>query len=169
MKKLFFIYFILIFFTSYSQVTSEKLKAISIIESLSYEETMFAGTKIINTCKINYDGDTRKVEIIFKSLFPDGSSTTVKDIFYLDDLDLYSLEEILLKMEASDLYLSGIRVKAKGKLIRHDVINEDKNNVLGNSSKTEYSEYIAIFPGMKALPRLHAERFNTNVKVLLYN
>lgn len=67
MKKIFFIYFVLIFFTSYSQVTSEKLKAISIIESLSYEETMFMTTKIINSCKINYDDNTKKVEIILKS------------------------------------------------------------------------------------------------------
>jgi uncharacterized FlgJ-related protein len=70
MKKIFFIYFILIFFTSYSQVTSEKLKAISIIESLSYEETNYMdGSKIITTYKINYDGNTRKVEIIWKSHF----------------------------------------------------------------------------------------------------
>ena len=169
MKKIFFIYFILIFFTSYSQVTSEKLKAISIIESLSYEETMFMTTKIINSCKINYDDNTKKVEIILKSLFSDGNSTIHKFTFYIDDLDLNTIEENLTDTEKSGLFLPTIRVKAKGKLIRHDVINEDKNNVLGNSSTTKYSEYIAIFPGMKALPRLHAERFNTNVKILLFN
>ena len=169
MKKILFIYFILIFFTSYSQVTSEKLKAISIIESLSYEETMFMGAKVINTYKINYEDSTRKVEIIWKSLFPDESSIIHKDTFYIDDLDLNTIEENLTDTEKSGLFSPTIRVKAKGKLIRHDVINEDKNNVLENSSKTEYSEYIAIFPGMKVLPRLHAERFNTNVKILLYN
>lgn len=168
MKKIFFIYFILIFFTSYSQVTSEKLKAISIIESLSYEETMFAGTKIINTCKINYDDNTKKVEIILKSLFSSGNSTIHKFTFYIDDLDLNTIEENLTDIE-NGLFLPTIRVKAKGKLIRHDLINEDKYNVLENSSKTEYGEYLAIYPGMKALPKEHAERFNANVKILLYN
>jgi hypothetical protein len=169
MKKILFIYFILIFFTSYSQVTSEKLKAISIIESLSYEETMFMGAKVINTYKINYEDSTRKVEIIWKSLFPDESSTIHKHTFYIDDLDLNTIEENLTDTEKSGLFLPSIRVKAKGKLIRHDVIKEDKNKVLGNSSKTEYGEYIPIFPGMKALPRLHAERYNANVKILLFN
>lgn len=168
MKKILFIYFILIFFTSYSQVTSEKLKAISIIESLSYEETMFMGAKVINTYKINYEDSTRKVEIIWKSLFPDESSTIHKHTFYIDDLELSTIEEYLTHIEKSGLFSPTIRVKAKGKLIRDDVI-EDKNNVLGYSSKTEYSEYIAIYPGLKELPRLHAERFNANVKILLFN
>ena len=169
MKKIFFIYFILIFFTSYSQVTSEKLKAISIIESLSYEETMFAGSKIISTCKINYDDNTRKVEIIWKSNFLTKGSLIIKTIFYIDDLDFSSLEENLTQMEKTNLFLPTIRIKAKGKLIRNDEINEDENNSLLNSSKTEYGEYLAIYPGMKALPREHAERFIANVKILLFN
>lgn len=169
MKKILFIYFILIFFTSYSQVTSEKLKAISIIESLSYEEAYFMGSKIITTYKINYDDNTRKVEIIWKDQFSNGKASIHKLIFFIDDLDFDTLEEVLSKMEKSDLYFSGIRVKAKGKLIRHDEIDEDKYNVLGNSTKTEYKEILSIFPGMKTLPREHAERFNANVKILLFN
>lgn len=167
MKKIFLISLMLLFFTSFSQSKSEKLKAISIIESLSYEETIFMGLKIINSCKVNYDDDTKKVEFILKSLYPDGNSSIIKYIFYIDDLDLNTLEENIIETEKYGLFINSIRVKAKGKLIRQDVIEENKINPLENSSKTKYGEYIAIFPGMKALPREHAERFNLNVKILL--
>jgi hypothetical protein len=80
-----------------------------------------------------------------------------------------TLEENLTQMEKTGLFLPNIRIKAKGKLIRYDEINKDENNSLGNSSKTEYGEYLNIYPGMKALPREHAERFIANVKILLYN
>jgi hypothetical protein len=169
MKKILFISLIFLFFPSYSQTKSEKLKAISIIESLSYEEKMFMGAKVIDTYKINYDDNTRRVEIIMKSQFSNEWASIHKFIFFIDDLELNTIEENLTDSEKSGLFSPTIRVKAKGKLIRHDVINEDKYNVLGNSSKTEYSEYIAIYPGLKVLPRLHAERFNANVKILLFN
>lgn len=167
MKSFFITIPILFFSFSFSQNKTDKLKAISILESLSYEEVYLMGFKYINTMKINYNEDSNKIEIIQKSFNPRSFSThSLINIFYLDDLNLETLKDQTFEVN-NGLFSPGVIVHAKGKIIENIEVNEDKNDLTKNYKKTEYSDVLAIYPGMKSLPKEHAAKFVKNVIILL--
>lgn len=166
MKKIYLAAFIfLIVLNVNSQTKEQKLKAISIIESLSYEE-VFLGEKLVASVKINYDDNTKKIEIIETLTDNVNINNIKKTIFYIDDLELSSLSVDMWKMN-SGLFAPIVRVNGKGSVIEEINIEENKRKFPYPTSETKYLEKLAIFPGTKNLPKELAQKYIENVKVLL--
>jgi hypothetical protein len=154
MNKIFLIIFIFLINVNVNSQTKErKLKAISIIESLRYEE-IFLEETFIASVKINFDEQTKRIEIINTYENPLKLKNITKTIFLLEDLDLSTLS-IDIREITPGLFSPLITVNAKGSVIKQIIINKKK--YFSQVSETNYLKVLEIFPGTKILPKELAE------------
>lgn len=149
----------------YSQSLSEKKKAISIIEDLSYTE-YYIGTKHITSAKIYFEPETNKIEIIDIFYAGEERNTKTKRSFYVEDIDLESMEYEVRKIEEDKCFVT-VRFQAKGNVIEINSVDTNLSKFPYPTSKTQYTDELWFYPVGKVLSEYLAMKYVNNIQVLM--
>ncbi|MDP2686612.1 MAG: hypothetical protein Q8O62_05290 [Aequorivita sp.] len=151
---------------SFGQTKTERERAISIVETLFYEE-FYLGVKCYNKIEIEYHEIDNRIEINETGFFGKDKYIETKTSFYLDDIDLTTMKYDLLESDKSDLYFVIVQLDAKDKSIEENSVNTNKAEFPYPTSDSRYLDKLNLSPTGKALPKRLAEKFVENIKIFL--
>jgi hypothetical protein len=146
------------------QTKLERQKAISIIENLMYNE-YYLGVKHYEKTEITYNEIDDRIEINVFAFFGEDKNIKVKTSFYIDDLDLKTMEYDLFEHEDGLLSVL-VYINAKGESIEEQMVDTNKSEFPTPVSSTKYRNKLR-FSTSKALPKPLAEKFVENIKILI--
>lgn len=167
MKAIQFLIFYLCLFSSnsFAQDLEEIMKAISIIESLSYEE-YYVGEKCYNQTKITYS-EVNKLLIIEDENYV-GKDFKIKRKYsvFLNDIDLNSM--IVDYQEISTgKYAIKILIRTKDNTIEEYVVETDNSKSPYPKSTSDYTNKLYFSANSKLLSKPLIEKYIQNIQVLL--